>query len=191
MQLHWDSLRSTGLGVGMAETHGEYRGTPGAPSTIAREGQGNTVGAGRPGNRGSPVLPGFRPEGPGCPGDAPGALRSPAPPEPPPLPGAGRGAPPPPPVGGFTSFRGNECGAGLGASVTEVPGQAGTGRGWCRVSRCCRRPAPGEWPRGAAPAPPVQGSRAAPGRTGAPSLCLRAGCAGTERPGRGESAAPR
>ncbi|XP_038004018.1 kinesin-like protein KIFC3 isoform X2 [Motacilla alba alba] len=130
---------------GVPGTHGECPGHTGRPQRHSK-GQSGEHGEGRPSreghgeHRGCPVLPGFRPEGPGCPGDAPGAhrsrpgragppLRSPALPPPPPLPGAGRGAPPPPPVGAFTSFRGNECGAELGASVTEVPGKAGTGRG--------------------------------------------------------------
>lgn len=110
---------------------GRARGTPGLPCTSRALARGAGVPRGRSGS--SPY-----------PGRA-------APLQP----------PPPPPVGGFTGFRGNECGAELGASVTEVPGKEGTGRGRCRVLRCCcRRPAPGEWPRGAAPAAP--GSRAGP-----------------------------
>lgn len=171
MQSHWNSLKSTGVGVGKAERHWEHPGQIGSPQAMPREGQGRAAGAdcsGKgTGNTGAPLCSqGWGKRGWGCPGEL-SAI-----PEPPPLPDAGRGAPPPPPVGGFTGFRGNESGAELGASVTEVPGQAGTGRGRCRcrVPRCCRRPAPGEWPRGAAPAPPARGSRAGPG------LPLSAGC---------------
>lgn len=145
------------------------RDTPGAPSAVPGEGRGARWGRtalGRARDTGAPLC--FQGSGPGHTGSSPQPGR---PSQPRARCGKGAPPPPPPPVGGFTGFRGNECGAELGASVTEVPGKAGTGRSWCRVLRCCRRPAPGEWPRGAAPAPPAQGSRAEPSRAGAPFVC--------------------
>lgn len=82
MHLHWHSLKSTGVGVGMAETHWEYPGHTGSPQGCAKGGSGERGGGGPPWeghgeHRGTRVLPGLWPEEPGVPRGRPGSSPQP------------------------------------------------------------------------------------------------------------------
>lgn len=183
MQLHQDSLKSSGLGVGMAETHREYPGHSGSPQGHAKGGSGQHGGGGPPWeghgeHRGSPVLPGLWPEGPGCPGDAPGALLIRA--EPPLCSRRLRR-----PSGVSRVSVATSAGRSSALPLPKCPGRrgrAGAGAGCSAAAAAAPRPVSG-------PAGRHRRHRGAgPDRS---SLCLRAASAGTERSGRGESAALR